>query len=89
MCYIIKVHSLCQIKKKKVKLQETLKHRLESEAKKLTVKIKTMTSDYETSNKNLLKVKEKLQALKQEIAEMQIELDRADVSYMTLDQACK
>lgn len=76
-----------KMKKKKAKLQEMLKHRLESEAKKLTVTIKTMTSDFETSNKNLQKVKEKLQALKQEIAEIQNELDRAGVSYMTLDQA--
>ena len=78
-----------QIKKKKEKLQDLLKHRLGGEAKKATDKIKTMTADLEYSKKTLDKVSEKLVTLKQQICDVERELDAAGTSYVTLDKKCK
>jgi predicted nucleic acid-binding Zn-ribbon protein len=66
-----------------------LKKHLATEAKKLSEKIKTMTSDLETSKKTLGKVNEKLLILKQQISDVQRELDAADISYVNLQQNCK
>jgi predicted nucleic acid-binding Zn-ribbon protein len=77
------------LKEKKVKLHDKLKHRLEKDAKKLSEKIKSMTTDLEMSKKNLEKVNEKLVILKQQISDVQRELDAAGERYVTLPQKCE
>ena len=81
--------SLFQIKKKKEKLQDLLKRHLASEAKKASDKIKAMQSDLDLSKKTLDKVSEKLVILKQQISDVERELNAAGTSYVTLDKKCK
>ena len=66
-----------------------MKHRLANEAKKLSEKIKAMTSEVETSKKTYDKASEKLLNLKQQIADVQRDLDAARMGYITLQQKCK
>ncbi|XP_028398155.1 golgin subfamily A member 6-like protein 22 [Dendronephthya gigantea] len=74
-----------KIKKKKEKLHDFLKRRVESEAKKQSAKIKVMSEELEASVKNLKKVNEKLLGLQEDITILQSEL--GGTSYKTLKQA--
>ena len=78
-----------QIKKKKEKLHDSLKHRLANDAKKLTEKIKAINGEIKTSNKTYEKASEKLVNLKQQILNVQGDLDSARISYSTLEQKCR
>ena len=66
-----------------------MKHRLANEAKKLSEKIKAMTSEVEASKRTYDKASEKFLNLKQQIADVQRDLDVAGMDYVTLEQRCK
>lgn len=70
-------------------MHDSLKHRLANDAKKLTEKIKATNGEVETSKKTYEKASEKLVILKQQILDVQRDLDAARISYSTLEQKCK
>lgn len=78
-----------QLKKKKGKLNEAVKHHWASEAKKLREKIDRLSKDMELSKKTEQKVAEKLNVLTEKISEVEMKLDESCVKYVTLKQRCE
>ena len=61
-------------------MHDSLKHRLANDAKKLTEKIKAINGEIETSKKTYEKASEKLVNLKQQILDVQGDLDSRELA---------